>query len=79
MIAGWMRMGEASGRLSSRSYALFLCGMFAGGAIDHLILVLKGDERTPYGVRLGVGANAVFAVLDATLAAAAYAAYRRWR
>jgi hypothetical protein len=48
--------------------ALFLSGLFFGGAIDHLILALTGSEYTPYGVHSGVRGNWVFAVLDGGVA-----------
>ncbi len=47
---------------------LFLSGLFIGGSIDHLILVLKRSEFTPYGVRSGVRGNAILATLDGGLA-----------
>jgi hypothetical protein len=57
--------------------ALFCSGVFFGGAVDHVVLALRRDVRTPYGVRAGVAANWAFAALDAALAAAFYAAHRR--
>jgi hypothetical protein len=57
--------------------ALFLAGMFAGGAIDHLILVMKREARSPYGLKVGVVGNGLLALLDAAVAVAAYAAHRR--
>lgn len=63
-----VRLGEAS---------LFCSGVFAGGAVDHAILALKGGEQTPYGVRAGVGGNWAFAAVDAVLAVGAYVLYRR--
>ncbi len=37
--------------------ALFASGLFAGGAIDHVILAVMHSPMTPYGVRWGVGGN----------------------
>jgi len=48
--------------------ALFLSGLFFGGAIDHLILALTGSEYTPYGVHSGVRGNWVFGLLDGGVA-----------
>jgi hypothetical protein len=56
---------------------LFLSGLFFGGALDHAILALKGETRTPYGVAAGVRGNWAFAALDAALALAAYRVSRR--
>ena len=47
---------------------LFLSGLFFGGSMDHLFLVLKRSEFTPYGVHSGVKGNALLATLDAGLA-----------
>jgi hypothetical protein len=58
---------------------LFLAGMFAGGAIDHLILAMKREVNTPYGLRVGVMGNGLLALLDAAAAVAACAAHRRTR
>lgn len=44
--------------------ALFLSGLFSGGAIDHLILALRRSQFTPYGLRSGVGGNWVLAAFD---------------
>jgi hypothetical protein len=48
--------------------ALFLSGLFFGGAIDHVILALIGLEYTPYGVHSGVRGNWVLALLDGGVA-----------
>jgi hypothetical protein len=37
--------------------ALFLSGLFFGGAVDHAILGLSGSGVTPYGMRAGVAGN----------------------
>jgi hypothetical protein len=55
--------------------ALFLAGMFAGGAIDHLILLVKREPRSPYGLKVGVVGNGLLALVDVALAAAAYLAH----
>jgi hypothetical protein len=59
--------------------ALFAAGMFAGGAMDHLILVFKREARTPYGLMVGVMGNGLLALIDAAVAVAAFAAYRHYR
>jgi hypothetical protein len=56
---------------------IFLSGLFFGGAVDHTILALRRFDRTPYGVKIGIGGNWLLAALDAALAAAAYALHRR--
>jgi hypothetical protein len=38
---------------------------------------LKRADRTPYGFKAGVTGNWAFATVDAMMAAALYAAYRR--
>ena len=62
---------------SRSSAALFCSGVFFGGAVDHAILALKRAEQTPYGVKSGPAGNWAFAALDALLAGACYALYRR--
>jgi hypothetical protein len=57
--------------------ALFCSGAFFGGAVDHSILALKGEARTPYGLRTSVAGNWVLAALDALAAAGFYALHRR--
>ena len=57
--------------------ALFLSGLFFGGAIDHIILARMGSEMTPYGLRVGVRGNWGLAVLDGGLAALLYAIHAR--
>jgi hypothetical protein len=49
--------------------ALFASGMFFGGAIDHALLAAMRRDVTPYGVKVGVSGNCLFALAD--LAAAA--------
>jgi hypothetical protein len=56
--------------------ALFCSGVFFGGAVDHSILALKGEERTPYGLRASVAGNWMLAALDALAAAGLYVLYR---
>lgn len=60
-----------------RRGALFLSGLFFGGAVDHVLLALKRSAVTPYGVRAGVRGNWVLAALDGGLATLCYALYRR--
>jgi hypothetical protein len=63
--------------MRARKAAIFVSGVFFGGAVDHAILALKRDERSPYGVRIGVRGNWFMAGLDSAVAAAAYALHRR--
>jgi hypothetical protein len=56
--------------------ALFLAGLFFGGAIDHVILALMGRVETPYGVRAGVAGNWALAGLDLLITLGFWAAYR---
>jgi hypothetical protein len=58
------------------TFALFLSGLFAGGAIDHLILAGMGQPLTPYGVAVGVGGNWALAGLDVVLTVGCLAGYR---
>lgn len=57
--------------------ALFLSGLFFGGAIDHAILAVMRSDLTPYGSHVGVAGNWGFAALDVGLAATLYWAHRR--
>lgn len=59
-----------------REFALFLSGLFFGGAIDHVILALLGSQLTPYGVKSGIGGNWALGILDMALAALLYALHR---
>ena len=56
--------------------ALFLSGLFFGGAIDHAILGGMGRAVTPYGLESGVAGNWLLAALDFGLAAGLYALHR---
>jgi len=56
--------------------ALFLAGLFFGGAIDHAILAGAGRTETPYGLRAGVAGNWALAALDLLLASACWGAHR---
>jgi len=64
------------GLMNWRKLALFLSGLFFGGAIDHVILALKNSSLTPYGLHLGVIGNWVLATLDLVLAAILFALHR---
>ncbi len=57
--------------------ALFLSGLFFGGAIDPVIRASMGPEFTPYGIRSGVRGNWGLAILDGGLAVLLYMAHRR--
>jgi hypothetical protein len=48
--------------------AIFLSGLFFGGAIDHAILAAAGRHDTPYGVDVRVAGNWGMAGLDLALA-----------
>jgi hypothetical protein len=56
--------------------AVFLAGLFFGGAIDHAILAATGRSDTPYGVHAGVAGNWAFAALDLAAAGICWAAHR---
>ena len=56
--------------------ALFLSGLFFGGAVDHAILAVKGSETTPYGVRSGIMGNWALAGVDLSLAVILYVLHR---
>jgi hypothetical protein len=56
--------------------ALFLSGLFFGGAIDHVILGSLRRDVTPYGVESGVMGNWLLAGLDLLLAAGLYRLHR---
>ena len=57
--------------------AIFVSGVFFGGAVDHAILALNNHDHSPYGVRIGVRGNWLMAGLDSAVAAAAYTLHRR--
>ena len=61
--------------------ALFLSGLFFGGAIDHAVLAVIGSTLTPYGVDAGVLGNWAFVALDAALTVSLFETHRRllWR
>lgn len=61
--------------MSGAEIALFLSGLFFGGAIDHAILALLRSERTPYGARVGIKGNWAFAGLDLAIAVLGYRLY----
>ncbi|HZQ06859.1 MAG TPA: hypothetical protein VFD70_09795 [Anaerolineae bacterium] len=65
--------------MNGSQIALFLSGLFFGGAIDHIILELKRSELTAYGVRSGVRGNWALAALDFGLAVAGYVLHQRLR
>lgn len=58
--------------MSRAEIALFLSGLFFGGAMDHTILALRHSEHTPYGARVGIKGNWAFAGLDLVIAILAY-------
>jgi len=63
--------------MNGSKLALFLSGLFFGGAIDHVILAVMGSDITPYGVRSGRGGNWALAGLDLGLTVLLYFAHRR--
>lgn len=62
--------------MSRAEIALFLSGLFFGGAIDHAILALLHSERTPYGARVDIRGNWAFAGLYFVIAVLGYVLYR---
>lgn len=60
-----------------RTSALFLSGLFFGGAIDHGILAAMGSPLTPYGVNVGVRGNWLMTLLDVGVTLAFFVLYRR--
>lgn len=62
--------------MSRAEIALFLSGLFFGGAIDHAILALRHSEPTPYGAPVGIRGNRAFAGLDLVIAILGYMLYR---
>jgi hypothetical protein len=58
--------------------ALFLSGTFAGGAVDHLILVALSSNMTPYGVRATLPGNLALAALDTLVATSLHYPHRHW-
>ncbi len=63
--------------MNGSKLALFVSGLFFGGAIDHVILAVMGSDITPYGVRSGIGGNWALAGLDIGLTVLLYFAHRR--
>ena len=57
--------------------ALFISGLFFGGAMDHIILAVKGSDITPYGVRAGRLGNWALAGVDFGLKVLWY--FLHWR
>lgn len=58
--------------------ALFLSGLFFGGAIDHAILALRHSKNTPYGAHVGILGNWAFAALDLAVAVVGYVLHRHF-
>lgn len=58
--------------------AVFLGGVFFGGAMDHVILALAGRADTPYGIEVGVAGNWALAGLDAAAVFGCWIVYRRF-
>jgi hypothetical protein len=52
--------------------ALFVSGLFFGGAVDHLILAVRRSKFTPYGIPVGTIGNWELAMLDGGIAAFLY-------
>jgi hypothetical protein len=57
--------------------ALFMSGLFFGGAIDHGILAVMASPVTPYGVNVGVRGNWLLTLLDLGATLACFVVYRR--
>ena len=62
--------------MSASTSAVFLAGMFFGGAMDHVIRAAMGCETTPYGIRSGVKGNWALAGFDFAVATVLYFWYR---
>ena len=58
--------------MKASKLALFVSGLFFGGAIDHGILASLGRPVTPYGWESGVMGNWLLAGLDLVIAAGLY-------
>lgn len=58
--------------------AIFLGGVFFGGAVDHVILALIGRGETPYGIHVGVSGNWAMAALDFFLTLGCWVAHRHF-
>ena len=49
--------------------ALFIAGVFFGGALDHIIFAINGSETSHYGYKVGVNGNWLMSLLDLTITA----------
>jgi hypothetical protein len=58
--------------------ALFLSGLFFGGALDHLVFVALKSPTSHYGLRLEPSGQLAFATLDMTIAAVLYRFHVQW-
>ena len=58
--------------MTRAEFALFLSGLFFGGAVDHVILALRRSEHTPYGRRVGIRGNWLLAGFDLAIAMVGY-------
>jgi hypothetical protein len=58
--------------------ALFLCGLFFGGALDHLLFVVLKSPTSHYGLRLEPSGQLAFAALDLIVASVLYRLHVRW-
>lgn len=61
--------------MSRAEIALFLSGLFFGGAMDYAILALLRSEHTPYGARVSIKGNWAFAGFDLFIAVAGCVLY----
>ena len=57
--------------------SLFLSGVFFGGALDHVLLALRGEAETHYGLQAGVAGNWAFAVFDLAVTTGLYLLHRQ--
>jgi hypothetical protein len=63
--------------MNRATVSLFLSGLFFGGALDHVILALRGATETHYGIAAGVAGNWAFAAFDIVVTIALYLLHRR--
>jgi hypothetical protein len=49
--------------------ALFIAGVFFGGALDHILFAAKGSGTSHYGYEIGVNGNWLMSLLDTSITA----------
>ena len=58
--------------------ALFLSGLFFGGALDHILFIVFDSPTSHYGLQIGTAGQLGFATLDVSLAVLLYVLHGRW-